>query len=37
MTNIYDVNPSTYILKLGKSEDKAFLMIENGVRFHTVA
>lgn len=35
-TNIYDLNPSTYIIKVAKSEEKALILIENGVRFHTV-
>ena len=34
VSNIYDVNPSTYIIKLARSDQKFHLMIENGVRFH---
>lgn len=34
MTNIYDINNKTYVLKLSKQESKEFLLIENGTRLH---
>ena len=39
VANIYDVNSKTYILKLARSGDdgeKVYLLIESGVRFHTI-
>ncbi|KDD74324.1 hypothetical protein H632_c1401p1, partial [Helicosporidium sp. ATCC 50920] len=41
VSNIYDLSPKVvYVLKLarsGEDGDKAFLLIESGVRFHTIA
>ncbi|KAL1519738.1 hypothetical protein AB1Y20_023246 [Prymnesium parvum] len=37
ITNIYDINPKTYILKLAKPDSKIFLLIESGIRIHTTA
>ena len=37
--NVYDINPKTYVLKLarsGEDGEKALLLIESGVRLHTV-
>ena len=34
VSNIYDLTPTTYLLKMAKSEQKSMLLIENGVRFH---
>lgn len=34
VSNIYDVSPTTYLLKVARSEQKYHLLIENGVRFH---
>ena len=35
ITNVYDANPRTYILKLSKPEaPKLLLLLESGVRFH---
>ncbi len=35
VSNIYDVNPKTYILKLVQPDKKALLLIESGIRVHT--
>mmetsp|Transcript_27336 Transcript_27336/g.73637 ORF Transcript_27336/g.73637 Transcript_27336/m.73637 type:complete len:88 (-) Transcript_27336:12-275(-) len=34
ISNIYDINPRTYLLKLAKPDSKIFVVIESGVRFH---
>lgn len=34
VSNIYDLNPTTYIFKIARSEEKYQLLVENGVRFH---
>ena len=34
VSNIYDLTPTTYLLKMAKTEQKSMLLIENGVRFH---
>ena len=34
VTNIYDVNPTTYLFKVASSDNKNYLLVENGVRFH---
>ena len=37
--NVYDLSPRTYVLKLarsGEDGDKALLLVESGVRLHTV-
>ncbi|EFN57403.1 hypothetical protein CHLNCDRAFT_57209 [Chlorella variabilis] len=39
VANVYDINPKTYVLKLarsGEDGEKVLLLIESGVRFHTV-
>ncbi|KAL4420985.1 hypothetical protein ABPG77_001304 [Micractinium sp. CCAP 211/92] len=39
VANVYDINPKTYVLKLarsGEDGDKVLLLIESGVRYHTV-
>jgi len=35
LSNIYDINPKTYLLKFARNEIKEFLIVESGVRFHT--
>ncbi|ORX85024.1 hypothetical protein BCR32DRAFT_230078 [Anaeromyces robustus] len=35
LSNIYDINPKTYLLKFARNEVKEFLIVESGVRFHT--
>ena len=35
LANIYDIDPKTYLLKLGKSSDKVMLLVESGIRVHT--
>ncbi|EAR88515.1 fibronectin-binding protein A, amine-terminal protein (macronuclear) [Tetrahymena thermophila SB210] len=35
VSNIYDINQKTYLFKLARGETKEFLLIENGIRFHT--
>ena len=37
VTNIYDINPTTYLFKLAAGENKDYLLVENGVRFHLTA
>lgn len=32
--NVYDINQSTYTLKLGKAADKSVILIEVGIRVH---
>ena len=36
ISNVYDINPRTYLLKLAKAGDdaKLFVLIESGVRVH---
>ncbi|PSC75362.1 nuclear export mediator factor Nemf-like isoform X1 [Micractinium conductrix] len=39
VANVYDINPKTYVLKLarsGEDSDKVLLLVESGVRFHTI-
>jgi len=35
VTNVYDINSKTYLLKLAVPDKKAFLLLESGTRFHT--
>lgn len=35
VANIYDVDSKTYLLKLARAPERAVLLIESGVRFHT--
>jgi predicted ribosome quality control (RQC) complex YloA/Tae2 family protein len=35
VSNVYDVDQKTYLLKLTRSPEKALLLIESGIRFHT--
>jgi predicted ribosome quality control (RQC) complex YloA/Tae2 family protein len=35
VANIYDLNNRTYLFKLAKPDQKVFLLIESGIRFHT--
>jgi predicted ribosome quality control (RQC) complex YloA/Tae2 family protein len=35
VSNIYDLNPKTYLLKLAVPDKKVFLLIESGIRIHT--
>mmetsp|Transcript_7206 Transcript_7206/g.6483 ORF Transcript_7206/g.6483 Transcript_7206/m.6483 type:complete len:96 (-) Transcript_7206:79-366(-) len=35
VNNIYDLNTKTYVFKLTRSEQKEFLILESGIRFHT--
>lgn len=35
VANIYDLNSKTYLLKIVKPDQKLFLVIESGVRFHS--
>ena len=37
ITNIYDINPKTYVLKLAKPDSKIFLLIESGIRIHATS
>jgi len=37
INNIYDLNTKTYVFKLTRSEQKEFLILESGVRFHTTS
>ena len=34
LINIYDINSRTYLFKFG-GEEKKFLLVESGIRFHT--
>jgi len=34
-SNIYDLNPKTYVIKLALNEKKYSLLLESGVRLHT--
>ena len=36
ISNVYDINPKTYLLKLAKSgeDSKLFVLIESGIRIH---
>ena len=35
VSNVYDINPRTYLLKLAKPDAKLMLLIESGIRVHT--
>lgn len=35
LSNIYDLTPKLFILKLAKPDSKAFLLLEPGIRLHT--
>eukprot|EP00730_Choanoeca_flexa_P018641 TRINITY_DN9075_c0_g1_i2.p1 TRINITY_DN9075_c0_g1~~TRINITY_DN9075_c0_g1_i2.p1 ORF type:complete len:106 (+),score=9.03 TRINITY_DN9075_c0_g1_i2:76-393(+) len=35
VANIYDIDNKTYLFKLAQAPDKAVLLIESGIRFHT--
>ena len=35
VANVYDVDQKTYLLKMARSPEKALLLIESGIRFHT--
>ncbi|XP_048732715.1 ribosome quality control complex subunit NEMF-like [Ostrea edulis] len=34
VVNVYDVDAKTYLIKLGKPDDKAVILIESGIRIH---
>ena len=34
ISNIYDINPKTYVIKLSKADSKLLLLVEAGVRIH---
>ncbi|KAF7638583.1 NFACT-R_1 domain-containing protein [Meloidogyne graminicola] len=34
LSNIYDINSKTYLLKLQKPNEKAFILFESGIRIH---
>lgn len=34
VVNVYDVDSKTYLIKLGKPDDKAVILIESGIRIH---
>ena len=39
VANVYDINPKTYVLKLarsGEDGEKVLLVVESGVRLHTI-
>eukprot|EP01116_Phalansterium_solitarium_P001810 TRINITY_DN1161_c5_g1_i2.p1 TRINITY_DN1161_c5_g1~~TRINITY_DN1161_c5_g1_i2.p1 ORF type:complete len:624 (+),score=168.52 TRINITY_DN1161_c5_g1_i2:66-1937(+) len=36
LANVYDINPKTYILKLAKPDHNCMLLVESGVRVHTL-
>ncbi len=35
VNQIYDVDHKTYLIKLHRSEEKAMLLFESGIRIHT--
>ena len=35
VANVYNVDSKTYLVKLARAPDKALLLIESGIRFHT--
>jgi predicted ribosome quality control (RQC) complex YloA/Tae2 family protein len=35
VANVYDINARTYLIKLARPDQKVFLMLESGVRFHS--
>ena len=35
IANVYDLNAKTYMLKLARTDEKVFLLLESGSRFHT--
>lgn len=37
VAQVYDLNHNTYLIKLQRPEEKAVLLLESGVRFHTTA
>ena len=37
VSNIFDINPKTYVFKFARNEKKECLIIESGVRCHTTA
>lgn len=37
VAQVYDVGNTTYLIKLQRPEEKAVLLIESGVRFHSTA
>ena len=39
ISNVYDINPKTYLLKLAKAgeDSKLFLLIESGIRIHATS
>ena len=36
VTNVYDVDHKTYLIKLAKPDSKAVILIESGIRIHSV-
>ncbi|KAJ1626290.1 hypothetical protein T492DRAFT_577570, partial [Pavlovales sp. CCMP2436] len=34
VSNVYDISPKLYLLKLAKPDSKIFIVVESGVRFH---
>ena len=37
ISNVYDVNAKTYLLKLSKPDAKCLLLMESGIRVHATA
>ena len=37
VSQIYDIDHKTYLIKLQRTEEKAMLLIESGIRFHSTA
>lgn len=37
LQNIYDINPKTYLLKLGREGSKEFVLVESGLRVHSTS
>lgn len=37
VAQVYDLNHNTYLIKLQRPEEKAVLLLESGVRFHSTA
>jgi len=35
VSNIYDLNPKTFLFKFMRPESKQFMLIESGVRIHS--
>lgn len=37
VAQVYDIDNKTYLIKLQRPEEKAVLLLESGIRFHTTA